>query len=65
MEYVQSLVEDQSGQTVADCAVFTAIFRSPLFGGGGWSENSEYCWSFYFARTEKGGSWQLLTYGVP
>ena len=42
--------------------VFDSVFRSPLFGGGGWNANELYYWSWYVGRSPD-GTWQVVTTG--
>ena len=44
------------------CIVFESVFRSPLFGGGGWNANSIYTWTWYLGR-EYGGEWVVVQKG--
>ncbi len=46
----------------AACIVLDSSFRSPIQGGGAWSANREYTWSWIIVRKTAGG-WELLTYG--
>lgn len=41
---------------------FMMKFQSPKEGGGNWSPDEEYKWSWHLARL-KGGDWELLTWG--
>lgn len=59
LEYCRSLNEDAD---YVECIVFDSVFRSPLTGGGAWENNEIYTWNWYLAR-EKGGKWELLTWG--
>ena len=44
------------------CIVFDSVFRSPLFGGGGWTANEIYTWNWYLGRTN-GGEWEVVQWG--
>ena len=60
LSYVGELDTDKEFE---DCIVFTSSFHSPKEGGGAWEADYEYeGWQWYLAR-EKGGSWELLTWG--
>ena len=61
LDYVNDLAPE--GVVFTQCIVFDTEFKSPIFGGGAWSANRTYLWTWYLGRTE-GGNWQLLTYGV-
>ena len=61
LSYVDSLKDDGEEEFV-DCLVFDSEFRSPIRGGGAWTANSIYTWSWYLGR-EKDGEWVLVTYG--
>ena len=61
LDYVNDLAPE--GVVFTECIVFDTEFRSPIFGGGAWSANRTYLWTWYLGRTE-GGNWQLLTWGV-
>ena len=61
LNYCNDLADD--GVIFDECIIFTTRFRSPLFGGGAWSANRIYDWSWCLAR-EKNGPWVLLTWGV-
>lgn len=62
LDYCNTLADE--GVSYTECMVFRTHFRSPIFGGGGWNENTVYDWSWYLARTQN-GEWELLTWGVP
>ncbi len=49
-------------EVFTQCISFNSSFRSPKNGGGAWSENEEYTWSWWLARSE-GGRWKLMTWG--
>ncbi len=61
LEYCNSL--NKNDAPFVECIVFKTIFRSPLSGGGAWTANRIYDWTWYLAQT-KNGSWELLTWGV-
>ncbi len=63
LSYVNSLKEDE-GEEFVECLVFYSEFRSPVKGGGAWTPNSIYTWSWYLGR-ETDGEWILMTYGYP
>ena len=44
------------------CIVFDSVFRSPLFGGGGWTAHEIYTWNWYLGRTN-GGEWEVVQKG--
>ncbi len=46
------------------CIVFRSMFRSPIFGGGGWNANDIYRWSWYLGRVN-GGEWEVVQRGYP
>ena len=53
-----------TGRELAQCAVFTSSFHSPVNGGGAWEADREYTgWSWLLVREEDGGDWELLTAG--
>ena len=60
LDYCNSL--NQDGEPFTECIVFNSCFCSPIWGGGGFENNSLYFWDWYLARTEN-GQWQLLTWG--
>lgn len=62
LDYCNSLADD--GEQYTQCIAFRTDFRSPLRGGGAWSANRLYQWTWYLARTDQ-GPWQLLTWGAP
>ena len=45
-----------------DGIVFESVFRSPLFGGGGWNADELYYWSWYLGRSPD-GTWHVATKG--
>lgn len=52
------------GRELAQCAVFTSSFHSPVNGGGAWEADRAYTgWSWLLVREEDGGDWALLTAG--
>lgn len=52
------------GRELAQCAVFTSSFHSPVNGGGAWDTDREYTgWSWLLVREEEGGDWALLDAG--
>ena len=52
------------GRELAQCAVFTSSFHSPVNGGGAWEADRAYTgWSWLLVREEEGGDWELLTAG--
>ena len=60
LSYVNELGTDKKYE---ECIVFTANFHSPKEGGGAWQADHEYeDYEWYLAR-EKGGEWELLTWG--
>ena len=59
LPYCQSLSEEQG---ITQCIVFGSSFRSPRNGGGAWTANAEYTWTWYLAKGAA-GDWVLLTYG--
>ncbi len=59
LPYCQSLSEEQE---ITQCIVFGSSFRSPRNGGGAWTANAEYTWTWYLAKGAA-GDWVLLTYG--
>lgn len=59
LDYCRSLNEDAD---YVECIVFDSVFRSPITGGGAWMPNEIYTWQWYLAR-EKGGQWELITWG--
>ena len=61
LSYVNSLKDDE-GEEFVDCLVFDSEFRSPIRGGGAWTANSIYTWSWYLGR-EKDSEWVLVTFG--
>ncbi len=61
--YVNSLKED-GGEEFVECLVFCSEFRSPVNGGGAWTPNDIYTWSWYLGR-ETDGEWELVTFGYP
>ncbi len=61
LSYVNELNDNES---YVDCLVFYSEFRSPVNGGGAWSANEIYTWSWYLGR-EEDGKWILETYGYP
>ncbi len=63
LSYVNSLREDGE-EEFSDCLVFYSEFRSPKKGGGAWTPNDIYTWSWYLGR-ETDGEWVLMTYGYP
>ena len=46
------------------CIVFKSMFRSPIFGGGGWNANDIYTWHWYLGRVI-GGEWEVVQRGYP
>ena len=44
------------------CIVFESVFRSPLFGGGGWNAHEIYTWTWYLGRVS-GGEWEVVQAG--
>ena len=46
-----------------ECLVFETKFRSPMFGGGAWSANRVYDWTWFIART-RNGDWEIVDRGV-
>lgn len=51
-----------SGAGYTACLVLDSSFRSPVRGGGAWTPNTEYTWSWTLARRQSGG-WELVNYG--
>ena len=45
-----------------DGVVFESVFRSPLFGGGGWNAHELYYWSWYVGCSPD-GTWHVVTKG--
>ncbi|MBQ6021622.1 MAG: zf-HC2 domain-containing protein [Clostridia bacterium] len=45
-----------------ECIVFESVFRSPLFGGGGWNAHEIYTWTWYLGRVY-GGEWEVVQRG--
>ncbi len=51
------------GQDFAECICFLSDFHSPKEAAGAWEPDVDYTgWEWWLAR-EKGGDWQLLTWG--
>ena len=44
------------------CIVFRSMFRSPIFGGGGWNAHALYYWQWYVGRSPD-GTWRVVTKG--
>ena len=44
------------------CIVFDSVFRSPLFGGGGWNAHELYYWQWYVGRSPD-GTWHVISKG--
>jgi hypothetical protein len=59
VDYVNELREDAGYN---ECIVFKSSFHSPQKGGGAWTLDEEYTWSWYLARNGN-GAWTLLTWG--
>ncbi len=60
LDYCNSLRE---GAEFVDCIIFYSSFHTPPGCDNGFNSNEDYNgWSWYLAR-EKGGEWQLLTWG--
>ena len=62
LEYCNRL--NQDGEPYTECIVFGSCFRTPIWGGEGFSSNTLEYWSWYLARTEN-GTWQLVAWGYP
>lgn len=53
---------NSDNEVFTECMVFKSSFHSPKEGGGAWTADTEYTWSWWFARGES-GKWKLMTWG--
>lgn len=53
---------NSDNEVFTECMMFESSFHSPKEGGGAWEADTEYTWSWWFARGES-GKWKLMTWG--